>query len=85
LRPTKIYEDNQGVIKQMESGMSPKQRTSIRICDFFFVRDRMKKEEVVMVYMMIADIMTKPLTGILFEQLGSELTCNVSQRAQGAE
>jgi hypothetical protein len=52
LEPTKIYEDNQGVIKLMKSGMSPKQRTKHMNIRYFFVRDRMKKEEVVMVHML---------------------------------
>mgnify|MGYP003386305885 CR=1 FL=1 len=77
LGPTKIFEDNQGVIKIIQSGRSPKHRTRHLNVRHFFARDREKSGDIVMIYKptdeMIADIMTKPVTGGLFEKLSSKL------------
>jgi hypothetical protein len=80
LAPTRIYEDNEGVLKIMKSGRSPKHRTRHLNIRHFFARDRVQTGDIELVYKptgeMIADIMTKPVTGRLFNRLGSELTGN---------
>ena len=77
LGPTKVFEDNQGVIKIIQSGRSPKHRTRHLNVRHFFAKDRERSGDIQMVYkpteMMIADIMTKPVSGALFDKLGSEL------------
>jgi hypothetical protein len=80
LAPTRIYEDNEGVLKIMKSGRSPKHRTRHLNIRHFFARDRVQTGDIELVYKptgeMIADIMTKPVPGRLFNRLGSELTGN---------
>jgi len=77
LGPTKIFEDNQGVIKIIKAGRSPKHRTRHLNVRHFFARDREKLGDIVLIYKptneMIADIMTKPVTGMLFNKLSKEL------------
>jgi len=77
LGPTKIFEDNQGVIKIIKAGRSPKHRTRHLNVRHFFARDREKLGDIVLIYKptneMIADIMTKPVTGMLFDKLSKEL------------
>lgn len=77
LAPTKIYEDNQGVIKILKGGRNPKHRTRHLNVRHFFAKDREKMGDIDIVYKptreMLADIMTKPVTGKLFEQLSNEL------------
>jgi hypothetical protein len=77
LVPTKVYEDNQKVISIINSGRSPKHRTNHLNIRHFFARDRVKRGDIVVLYMptkrMIADIITKPLAEQLFHQLGGEL------------
>jgi hypothetical protein len=83
LGPTKIFEDNQGVIKIIKSGRSPKHRTRHLNVRHFFARDREKLGDIVLIYKptdeMIADIMTKPVTGILFEKLSNQLVGTVEE------
>ena len=77
LGPTEIFEDNQGVIKIIKGGRSPKHRTRHLNVRHFFAKDREKMGDIVLIYKptgeMIADIMTKPVTGILFDKLGNTL------------
>lgn len=77
LGPTPIYEDNQGVIKIVKSGRGPQHRTRHLNVRHFFAKDRQDRGEIELIYKptgeMIADIMTKPVTGILFNRLGREL------------
>ena len=77
LGPTKIYEDNEGVIKIIKSGRSPKHRTRHLNVRHFFARDRENMGDIVLIYKptkeMIADIMTKPVTGQLFNNLSNKL------------
>ena len=86
LAPTRIYEDNEGVLKIMKSGRSPKHRTRHLNIRHFFARDRVQTGDIELVYKptgeMIADMMTKPVTGRLFNKLGSELTGNACQRTK---
>jgi hypothetical protein len=77
LGPTKIFEDNEGVIKIMKSGRSPRHRTRHLNVRHFFARNREQLGDIEIIYKptkdMIADVMTKPLTGAQFEKLSNEL------------
>jgi hypothetical protein len=77
LKPTRIYQDNEGVIKIIKKGRSPKHRTRHLNVRHFFARDRMQSGHITLVYMptqeMIADIMTKPVGGWLFNKLSRML------------
>lgn len=78
LPPTVIFQDNQGVIKIIRGGRSPKHRTRHLNVRHFFARDKEKSGEVMLVYKktkeMIADIHTKPLSGWLFKELTHKLS-----------
>ena len=71
--PAKVFEDNQSAIKLAENGESRSSRTRHIAIRYFFIHDRIKSGEVAIEYMktgdMIADILTKPLTGELFKRL----------------
>ena len=60
LGPTEIFEDNQGVIKIIKGGRSPKHRTRHLNVRHFFAKDREKMGDIVLIYKptgeMIADI-----------------------------
>ena len=77
LPPTKIHQDNQGVISIMGGGRSPKHRTKHLDIRHFFVRDRVSTGDVVLCYCptreMIADMLTKAVNGELFQYLISML------------
>jgi hypothetical protein len=77
LNPTKIYEDNEGVIKIIKSGRSPKHRTRHLNVRHFFARNREELGDIEITYKptkdMIADAMTKPLMGAQFTKLSNEL------------
>jgi hypothetical protein len=77
LRPTTIFQDNQGVLALMRNGRSAQQRTKHLHIRYFFIIDRIAKGELELVYMptgmMIADLMTKPVNGKLFVQLRNRL------------
>jgi hypothetical protein len=80
LTPTVIFQDNQGVIKIIRGGRSPKHRTRHLNVRHFFARDKENSGEVMLVYKktkeMIADIHTKPLSGWLFKELTHKLSGN---------
>ena len=84
LGPTSIFEDNAGVIKIMKSGRSPKHRTRHLNVRHFFARNREELGDIRIVYKptseMIADMMTKPLTGAQFSRLSGTLTGNEEVR-----
>jgi hypothetical protein len=86
LGPTKIFEDNQGVIKIIKSGRSPKHRTRHLNIRHFFARDRENIGDIALLYKptneMIADIMTKPLTGKTFTKLGDNLVGKVEEEIE---
>jgi hypothetical protein len=89
LGPTCVYEDNEGVIKIMNDGRSPKHRTKHLNIRHFFARDRIKTCDIVIQYKptgeMIADMMTKPLSGKQFVKLSQELTGNVLREGKVGE
>ena len=69
----KVFEDNQSAIKLAENGESKSARTRHIAIRYFFISDRIKSGEIAIEYLrtgdMIADILTKPLTGALFLRL----------------
>ena len=71
--PAKVFEDNQSTIKLAENGESRSARTRHIAIRYFFIADRIKSGEISIEYLntgdMIADILTKPLTGELFKKL----------------
>ena len=68
-----VYQDNQGVIKLMTTARNTKQRTKHLNVRYFFAADRVESKHIVLVYMptdrMIADILTKALTGAVFVKI----------------
>jgi hypothetical protein len=78
LPPTVIYQDNEGVIKIIRKGRSPKHRTRHLNVRHFFARDREESGEIKLVYKktseMIADIHTKPLSGWQFAELSRKMS-----------
>jgi hypothetical protein len=77
LPPTKIHQDNQGVLSIMSGGRSPKHRTKHLDIRHFFVRDRVATGDVLLSYCptreMMADMLTKAVNGELFQYLVSML------------
>ena len=76
--PAVVYQDNQSTMKLAERGSAASQRTRHIAIRFFFVHDRMASGEIAIEYMptghMLADILTKPLQGILYRRLRGALT-----------
>jgi hypothetical protein len=81
-----VYQDNMGVISIMNSGRSPKHRTRHLNIRHFFARDRVLSGEIKIEYMptseMLADLLTKPVTGALFDRLSAKTT---GQRVRNVE
>jgi hypothetical protein len=78
LKPTIIFQDNMGVIALMTNGRSCKNCTTHYLnIRYFFIRDRIGMNDVVLSYCptkrMLADLMTKPVTGNLFIALRDEM------------
>jgi hypothetical protein len=73
-----VYQDNKSVLAIMKCGRSPKHRTRHLNIRHFFARDRVLSGEIELVYMptldMVADLMTKPVTGALFTKLSDKIT-----------
>jgi hypothetical protein len=73
----KVYQDNQSCIAMIKNGKSNSDRTKHIAVRFFFVADRVNSGEIDIQYLqtgdMIADILTKPLQGKLFERLRDKL------------
>jgi hypothetical protein len=80
LPATVVYQDNEGVIKIIKKGRSPKHRTRHLNVRHFFARDRENFGDIKLVYKktseMIADIHTKPLSGWQFKELSNRMTDN---------
>ena len=67
-----VYQDNQSAIRMKKNGRNSCTGNSRHInIKFFFVKDRVKSEEIIIVYcpthLMLADYYTKPLQGNLFK------------------
>ena len=74
---TVVYQDNQGVLSLLMNNRHSRQRTRHLNVRYFFIKDRVAKGELQLKYMptkqMIADVMTKPITGALLVQLRGAL------------
>lgn len=77
LPPTKVHQDNQGVLSIMARGRNPKHRTKHLNIRHFFARDRVYIGDIILTYCptrdMIADILTKAVNGELFGHLVGKL------------
>jgi hypothetical protein len=75
--PAVIYQDNKSTIALTDKGRPCSSRTRHVSIRYFFVKDYVERKEVIIEYMpteeMIADILTKPLTGELFFKLRDKL------------
>ena len=75
--PALIYQDNKSTIALAEKGRSTSDRTRHINIRYFFVKDRIDQGEIKVQYLptedMIADILTKPLQGVLFRKLRKQL------------
>jgi hypothetical protein len=75
--PAILFQDNTSTIRLHESGKSCSQRTRHINVRYFFVKDRIDARELVVQYLptkeMRADLLTKPLQGVLFQDLRDSL------------
>lgn len=71
--PALIYQDNLSTIQLVKNGRSNSERTRHIDIKFFFLHDRIKSDHIIVTYKstkeMIADLLTKPLQGKLFQEL----------------
>ena len=76
--PAVLFQDNMSTIFLANKGKSTSERTRHIKIRYFFIHHYIDSKEIVIVHMptvdMIADIMTKPLHGALFEKLSAVLT-----------
>jgi hypothetical protein len=76
--PVVLYQDNKSTIFLANKGRSTSERTRHIKIRYFFIHHYIDAKEIVLEYMpttsMLADIMTKPLHGALFEKLCDALT-----------
>jgi hypothetical protein len=72
-----MYQDYQSIIQLIKNGRSNSERTRHIEIRYFFVSDSINRGEIQVLYKpaleMIADIVTKPLTGKLFQKLGDRI------------
>jgi hypothetical protein len=75
--PATVFQDNQSTMALAERGRSNSDRTRHIHIRYFFVKDRMKSGEISIEHMptedMIADFLTKPLTGEAFVRMRDKL------------
>jgi hypothetical protein len=82
-QPTVIFQDNQACLTLMAGDGVPRHRTRHLHVRYFFARDRVVKGDIVLEYKctldMIADLLTKGVTGKLFDDLCYRMfgMCNV--------
>jgi len=76
IKPLILYQDNTSAITLMEKGRSTSQRTKHIDIKYFFIKDRIKSNEISVVHLgtknMIADY-TKPLQGTLFRDMRDKI------------
>ena len=72
-----IYQDNLSTIQSDKNGRSNSERTRHIDIKFFFLHDRIKSDHIIVAYKstkeMIADLLTKPLQGKLFQELRDQV------------
>ena len=77
ISPATVFQDNKSTIVMAEKGRSTSERTRHIHIRFYFIKDRIDNKELKIEYLptklMIADILTKPLQGELFQKLRKEL------------
>ena len=77
VQPATIFQDNQSTLALVDKGRSTSARTKHINVRYFFIKDRVEKKEIQLVYLptgqMVADILTKPLQGQLFQKMRAEL------------
>jgi len=70
VKPMIIYQDNKSTIRMAEKGYDCGSHTKHILVRYFYIQERIAKGDVIVQYLptenMIADILTKPLTGKLF-------------------
>jgi hypothetical protein len=68
----------------MSNGRHPKHRTKHLNVRHFFARDRIKTGDIILLHKptkeMLADVMTKPVTGELFRTLISQIRSNAQSQ-----
>jgi hypothetical protein len=73
LRPVIVYQDNQSTLSLMKTGKKPNQKTKHLEIRYFFAKNRVENGDICLVYKptedMLADLMTKPVCGKLFNSL----------------
>jgi hypothetical protein len=71
--PARVLEDNEATIRLIELGRPASERTRHINIRHFFMSDRVKSGEIVLVHCqtenMIADVLTKPINGALYRRL----------------
>ena len=76
--PAILYQDNMSTIFLANKGKSTSERTRHIKIRYFFIHHYVESKEILIVHMptadMIADIMTKPLHGALFDKLSAILS-----------
>jgi len=79
--PAEIKQDNLSTIKMIINGKSSSERTRHIEARFFFAHDKISKKEIVLKYcptgQMVADLLTKPLQGSLFQKFAAILLGNI--------
>ena len=77
LGPSTIYQDNQSTIALANKGYSTSERTRHIKIRYFYIKDLIDRNEVVLEYLptgeMLADMLTKPLQGELFRRMRKQL------------
>ena len=77
IEPALIYQDNTSTMSLVKNGKSNSERTKHISTRFYFIKDRVDNHEIRIEHLrtseMIADILTKPITGSLFIKLRSLL------------
>ena len=77
LGPARVYHDNKSTICLAEKERSTNERTRHVKIRFFFIHDYIENNEIIIEYLptgkMVADILTKPLHGALFEKFRGAL------------
>jgi hypothetical protein len=77
LAPTRVHQDNQGVLAIMKQGRRPKHRTKHLNIRHFFARDREQSGDIELCYCptrdMVADVLTKPVSGELLRHMNKLL------------